>query len=213
MLSIANRQTCNYADFLRKFSVLTEDIKVNEDEFDYIFYTYGLKRYGNMPLVEPLEYQECDRVREFVIAIDTSGSCSGELVRTFVSRTYDILKESESYGSKVNVHIVQCDARVQSDTKITSLEDLDRYLGSFELRGFGGTDFRPVFDYVDRLIDEGEFSNLRGLVYFTDGLGIFPKNKPTYDTVFVFVNDEMATPKVPPWAMKAVLDEARIDEI
>ena len=213
MLSVANRQTCNYADFLRKFSVLTEDIKVNEDEFDYIFYTYGLKRYGNMPLVEPLEYQECDRVREFVIAIDTSGSCSGELVRTFVSRTYDILKESESYGSKVNVHIVQCDARVQSDTKITSLEDLDRYPGSFELRGFGGTDFRPVFEYVDRLVDEGEFSNLRGLVYFTDGLGTFPKRKPAYDTAFVFVNDQMATPKVPPWAMKAVLDEAGVNEI
>lgn len=213
LLSVTNRQTCDYADFLRKFSVLAEDIKVNEDEFDYIFYTYGLERYGNMPLVEPLEYQECNCIREFAIAIDTSGSCSGDVVRTFVSRTYDILKESESYGSEVNVHIIQCDARVQSDTKITSLQELDRYLGSFELRGFGGTDFRPVFDYVDRLIDEGEFSNLRGLVYFTDGLGIFPKNKPTYDTVFVFVNDEMATPKVPPWTMKAVLDEARIDEI
>ncbi len=213
MLSIANRQTCNYADFLRKFSVLTEDIKINEDEFDYLFYTYGLKRYGNMPLVEPLEYQECDRVREFVIAIDTSGSCSGELVRTFVSRTYDILKESESYGSTVNVHIVQCDARVQSDTKIASLQELDCYLGSFELRGFGGTDFRPVFEYVNKLIDEGEFSNLRGLVYFTDGLGTFPERKPAYDTAFVFVNDEMATPKVPPWAMKAVLDEAGVNEL
>ena len=34
---------------------------------------YGMELYGNMPLVEPLEYKETDRVREFVIAIDTSG--------------------------------------------------------------------------------------------------------------------------------------------
>ena len=49
-------------------------MKLNPDEFDYNFYTYGFALYENMPLIEPLEYREVKRIREFVIAIDTSGS-------------------------------------------------------------------------------------------------------------------------------------------
>ena len=85
-LRAVNREQYDYAAFLRKFAVLGETMQVNDDEFDYIFYTYGLKLYGNMPLIEPLEYKEVKRIREFVIAIDTSGSVSGELVQKFVQK-------------------------------------------------------------------------------------------------------------------------------
>ena len=67
-------------------------MRINDDEYDYIFYTYGLRQYKNMPLIEPLEYKEVKRIREFVIAIDTSGSTSGELVQRFMQKTYNILK-------------------------------------------------------------------------------------------------------------------------
>ena len=73
-LRSVNREKYDYSAFLKKFSVLGETMKVNEDEFDYIYYTYGLQHYDNMPLIEPLEYKEVKRIREFVIAIDTSGS-------------------------------------------------------------------------------------------------------------------------------------------
>lgn len=212
-LALANRQTIDYASFLRQFATPTEEIKVNDDEFDYVFYTYGLKIYGDMPLVEPLEYQETNRVREFVIAIDTSGSTQGELVRTFVTRTCEILKETEEFGSEVNLHIVQCDARIQDDTKIETMRDLERYLSDFRIRGGGNTDFRPVFEYVQRLIDRGEFENLRGLIYFTDGLGTYPETMPPYDTAFVFVDDDPRERRVPPWAMKVVVDSESIWEI
>ena len=52
-LAIANRKTYDYSDFLRRFATVSEDMRINDDEFDYIFYTYGLELYGNMPLVEP----------------------------------------------------------------------------------------------------------------------------------------------------------------
>ena len=42
-------------------------------------------------------------------------------------------------------------------------------MNHFELRGGGGTDFRPAFEYVNQLCAEKKFSNLRGLLYFTDG--------------------------------------------
>lgn len=96
-LKAVNRERYDYAEFLRKFAVMGEVMQIDSDAFDYNFYTYGLSLYGNMPLIEPLEYKEVKRIREFVIAIDTSGSVSGELVQTFVTKTYNILKQQESF--------------------------------------------------------------------------------------------------------------------
>lgn len=209
-LRAVNREKYDYSEFLRKFAAINETVKVSDDEFDYIYYNYGLQHYHKMPLIEPLEYREDSRIRDFVIAIDTSGSVAGEEVQTFLQKTYNILKSRESFHNKINVHIIQCDAQIQSDEVITSPEDFDRYLESMEIRGLGGTDFRPVFDYVDRLVREGEFSDLKGLIYFTDGLGIYPPSKPAYKTAFVFVESGYNVPEVPVWAMKVVL---RPDEL
>ncbi|MBQ2898765.1 MAG: metallopeptidase [Oscillospiraceae bacterium] len=209
-LLAVNREKYDYTAFLKKFAVMGEQMRINDDEFDYIFYTYGLDLYENMPLIEPLEYKEVKAIKEFVIAIDTSGSTSGELVQKFVQKTYNILKSTESFFSKVNIHIIQCDADIQEDKKITSQEDFDEYLKTMQIRGLGGTDFRPVFEYVETLRKNKEFTNLKGLIYFTDGYGDFPARKPDYDTAFVFVDDEYNNPDVPPWAIKLVLQKDEI---
>ena len=187
-----------------------EAMKINDDEFDYIFYTYGLKLYEKMPLIEPLEYKEIKAIKEFVIAIDTSGSTSGELVQKFVQKTYNILKSTESFFTKINLHIIQCDAIIQEDKKITCQDDFDEYLKTMKIRGLGGTDFRPVFEYVEQLRQNKEFVNLKGLIYFTDGYGEFPAKKPDYDTAFVFIDDEYNNPDVPSWAIKLILQKDEI---
>ena len=168
-LAAVNREKYDYTAFLKKFAVMGESMRNNDDEFDYIFYTYGLKLYEKMPLVEPLEYKEVKAIREFVIAIDTSGSTSGELVQKFVQKTYNILKSTESFFTKINLHIIQCDADIQEDAKITCQEEFDEYLKTMQIRGLGGTDFHPVFQYVEQLRKQKEFTNLKGLIYFTDG--------------------------------------------
>lgn len=206
-----NREKYDYTQFLKKFAAMGEVMKVNDDEFDYIFYTYGLQLYKKMPLIEPLECKEVKRIKEFVIAIDTSGSTSGELVQKFVQKTYNILKSSESFFSKINLHIIQCDAELQEDAKITCQDEFDEYLKTMQIHGLGGTDFRPVFEYVDQLIKNHEFTNLKGLIYFTDGLGKFPACKPDYDTAFVYVDDDYNNPEVPPWAIKLVLQKEEFD--
>ena len=76
-----------------------------------------------------------------------------------------------------------------------------------ELSGFGGTDFRPVFEYVDDMIQRHEFQNLRGLIYFTDGKGTFPEKAPDYETAFVFIEEGFSIPEVPSWAIRLVLRE------
>lgn len=209
-LNAVNREKYDYTSFLKKFAVLGETMKINDDEFDYIFYTYGLKMYEKMPLIEPLEYKEVKRIKEFVIAIDTSGSVSGKLVQTFVQKTYNILKSTESFFSKINLHIIQCDADIQEHVKITTQEEFDKYLKTMKIHGLGGTDFRPVFEFTQKLIDEKEFTNLKGLIYFTDGYGTFPAKKPDFDAAFVFIDDEYNNPDVPPWAIKLVLQKDEI---
>lgn len=209
-LQAVNREKYDYTAFLKKFAVMGEAMKINDDEFDYIFYTYGLQLYKNVPLIEPLEYKDVKRIREFVIAIDTSGSTSGDLVQKFVQKTYNILKNEESFFTKINLHIIQCDTAIQEDIKITSQEEFDEYLKSMKLRGLGGTDFRPVFSYVDELVKNKEFRNLKGLIYFTDGYGTFPKKKPDYDTAFVFVDDGYNNLEVPNWAIKLVLQKDEV---
>ena len=209
-LTAVNREKYDYTAFLKKFAVMGEAMKINDDEFDYIFYTYGLQLYENMPLIEPLEYKEVKAIKEFVVAIDTSGSTSGELVQRFVQKTYNILKSTESFFTKINLHIIQCDANIQEDRRITSQEEFDEYLQTMKIHGLGGTDFRPVFEYVDRLRCQKEFNNLKGLIYFTDGYGTYPAQKPDYETAFVFLDDDYGTPCVPSWAIKLVLQKNEI---
>lgn len=207
-----NREKYDYTAFLKKFAVMGEAMKINDDEFDYIFYTYGMKLFPEkrLPLIEPLEYKEVKRIKEFVIAIDTSGSVAGDEVQTFLQKTYNILKNTESFFSRIDLHIIQCDAEIQEDVKITNQEEFDRYLAHMTIKGLGGTDFQPVFDHVDALIRNREFTNLKGLIYFTDGYGTFPEKMPAYKTAFVFVQDGYDIPEVPVWAVKLVLQKEEL---
>lgn len=70
----------------------------------------------------------------------------------------------------------------------------------------GVTDFRPAFSYINKLLENGEFQNLKGVLYFTDGKGIYPAKRPPYETAFLFLGEE-EHPDVPAWAMKLILHE------
>lgn len=206
-MKVENRERFDYKAFLRKFSVLREEMAVDPDSFDYVFYSYGLQMYGNMPLIEPQEWMEVQKVEEFAIVIDTSMSCSGELVKKFLEQTYAVLSENDSFFRKVNIHIIQCDDQVQTDQKITCEEELIEYMEHLELRGEGGTDFRPAFEYVEKLKKEHAFTQLKGLLYFTDGQGIYPAKMPSYEVAFVFLKEDYEDTDVPDWAMKLILEE------
>ena len=206
-LAVENRERYDYRTFLKKFAVLKEEMQIDPDSFDYVFYSYGLRMYGNMPLIEPQEWKETHKIEEFVIVIDTSMSCSGDLVKKFLEETYHILAETESFFRKVHIRILQCDDAVRADQLITTGEELKQYMDHLQLYGDGGTDFRPAFTYVQQLIDQGEFKNLKGLLYFTDGKGTFPRKRPPYDAAFILFREDYKEVSVPPWAIRLMLDE------
>lgn len=205
-----NRAKHDYTAFLRRFGVRGEVVRLSDEEFDNNYYTYGLSLYGNVPLIEPLEYREQKRIRDFVIAIDTSGSVKGDVVQSFIQHTHDILSRQENFFTKVNMHIIQCDDQIREDVHITGREEFQAYIKTMQIKGLGQTDFRPVFARVEELIRRRELTDLRGLLYFTDGLGTFPEKKPPYDTAFIIHTDDYHEVQVPPWAMHMVLTEDEI---
>ena len=211
-VKVAVRDDVDYRAFLRRFAAPREVLEVDGDAFDYIFYTYGLQLYGNMPLVEPPETKEEKRIEDFAIAVDTSMSTSGELVRQFLACTYAILRSTETFTRKVNIRILLCDDQVRSDTAIHDLEELKDYMDHFQLVGGSATDFRPVFEHVANLQKEGAFTSLRGLVYFTDGMGIYPKKRPPYDTAFVLLEEPPLSVKMPPWVIRLVLTVPELEK-
>lgn len=204
-LKVLSRRGTDYREFLKKFSVPKEIMSVDGDSFDYIFYTYGLSLYGNLPLIEPQETREAKRIEDFVIAIDTSMSTSGDTVREFLSVTYSVLLSTETFLNRMNIHIIQCDDRIRSDVLIRNTDELKTYMEDFELIGQSSTDFRPVFEHIGKLLESGQMSKLRGLLYFTDGLGRYPEKRPPYETAFIIPDEGALDIKVPPWALKVSL--------
>lgn len=209
-LKAVTRTRYDYRRFLKLFFSWKENMQLNQEEFDYIFYTYGLKLYKNIPLIEPLEYKEDKRIKEFAIVIDTSASVKGEVVQKFLQHTYNILMQRENFFSRINLHLIQCDSKIQEDIKITSPEQIQEYIDHLEIKGLGRTDFRPAFEYVQQLVKSGELKNLSGLLYFTDGEGIYPKKKPEFETAFVFLENYHKEPQVPVWAMRIILSEEEL---
>lgn len=195
-----------YSEFLKQFAVLEEKMLVDLDSFDYIYYTYGMHLYEDTPLIEPLEYKEAQTIHEFVVAIDTSGSCDRNLVRKFLMKTYDILSDVTIFDGELCVYILQCDAQIQQEKVIHNIEEMKEYAEHMEIYGRGGTDFRPVFSRVEELREEGRLTNVRGLLYFTDGYGTYPKLPTDYKTAFVFVEMDERT-EVPSWAMKVYIED------
>lgn len=54
--------------------------------------------------------------------------------------------------------MLQCDETVQKEDVICSKEELDRLFTDFEIYGGGGTDFRPAFERVQELIEQGRLN-------------------------------------------------------
>ncbi len=205
ILAVQAGKKISYRDYLRRFAVVREEARVDLDSFDYGFYNYGMELYGNMPLIEENEYREARKIEELVIVVDTSASCQADLVERFLTETAAVLAEQETFFHRINLHIIECDDKVQKVLVIHDPDEMRKYLDSFEVLGGYGTDFRPAFAYVDDLQARGELKYLRGLIYFTDGYGIYPETARSYETAFVFPREDMSERPVPPWAVRLYL--------
>lgn len=114
-------------------------------------------------------------VGEVVIGVDTSRSINGPVLDAFWSVVGDVIEQA----SPERVHIVWCDSKVQHVQTFEQGEQLTP-----EARGGGGTDFRPVFRWIEEQGIEPQ-----ALIYITDMYGYFPDQAPDYPTIWVKTTD------------------------
>jgi len=105
------------------------------------------------------------------IAIDSSGSVDERLLSLFMSEVEAILIHFPNYI----IDLIVCDAKIQDYKQIISGEVLE-----IEIKGGGGTDFRPVFELI-----ETTFSPPSLLLYFSDTRGNFPSTEPLYPVIWI----------------------------
>lgn len=125
----------------------------------------------------------CDTV---VVAVDTSGSIAADpqIIDRFFAELSGILSDVNPR----RVLAIWCDATVHRIDELTDANDLNDVRAK-KVPGWGGTDFNPVFDYVDQ-----HNLNPDALVYLTDGYGDFPKHAPSYPVLWGSISTEVRYP-------------------
>lgn len=115
-----------------------------------------------------------------IVAIDTSGSIQEDILGAFIEEFKSIMQNFPS----VNIELLIADAKVHAHYSFKGADEIN-----FALKGGGGTDYRPVFDYID-----ANFPMASMLLYFTDGDGIFPRIPPSYEVLWALSNKKDRIP-------------------
>ncbi len=125
-----------------------------------------------------------------VVAVDTSGSISDRQIGEFLAEV-----EGLKGQLRARVTLIPCDAAIAPGYPKV-VEPWEELTLDSEVGGGGGTDFRPVFDWVER---QGMQPDL--LVYFTDLEGALPELEPPYPVIWLVKGREK-----PPWGTRIQLN-------
>lgn len=109
-----------------------------------------------------------------VVALDTSGSISATEIEEFMGEI-DAIKGQV----KARISLLACDQALDKDAP-WEYETWDSFEVPKKFHGGGGTNFNPVFDWMD--------ADLRGvdcLIYFTDAEGTFPVSEPNFPVIWL----------------------------
>ena len=125
-------------------------------------------------------------VGKLVVGIDSSGSIYVDPVMT-----QQFLSEVEAICNEVKpeaIYVVFCDSKVKS-AETFEHNDMTDMFGRLKsmVRGGGGTDFRPVFNWV-----EEQGITPAALIYLTDMEGTFPSVPPNYPVLWAKTTDHKA---------------------
>lgn len=121
------------------------------------FLSGGEAQYGYKTYKEDFE--------SVVVAIDTSGSITPDMIKTFISEVIGIIS---IYNPQKTV-ILYCDTQVYAPDILEPGDKPDFN----KIRGGGGTNFWPPFKWVEKnMLENGEKPSV--FIYFTDGEADFP---------------------------------------
>ena len=199
----------SYKEFLRRFCSRQERQEVDPDSINAVWYRVGMDLTGDAPFIEPEELREDAPALDLAVALDTSGSCCGETMKGFLEELLAILRDAG--GPRVELTLIQCDAEIQKVQTLSREDTADGVLEDFTILGCGGTDFRPVFDYINAQREDPDGKRFRGLLYLSDGFGDFPEQAPDYPVAFLFPKEEeewgMGWYEIPAWVTQVRITE------
>ena len=140
------------------------------------------RRYIGMGLY--LQSRRSERL-EAVLAIDTSGSTTGDQPQ-FFTELANLLNTFGFY----QLTVIQCDCTIQKVETFSDAKPLPRNY-QWESLGLGGTSFIPPFDYIRE-------KKLRPqiMIYLTDGYGPAPDKSSEFPVLWVLTHDGK---KPAPW--------------
>ncbi|MGB5198961.1 MAG: VWA-like domain-containing protein [Sedimenticolaceae bacterium] len=127
---------------------------------------------------------------EIVVAIDTSGSIRENEMDEFLSEVSALKGQM-----RARVTLLACDSSLSADAPWV-FEPWDEFRCPTRIHGGGGTDFRPVFEWLDQ---HGQRPEL--VVYFTDAQGRFPQYEPNYPVIWLVKGKENV-----PWGQRIQLN-------
>jgi len=124
------------------------------------------------------------------VGIDISGSVDDKEMSEFMSEVNAIKS-----NMRARITLLPCDAELAEGAPWV-FEPWDEIKLPDELKGGGGTDFSPVFDWIDL---QDQLPDL--LVYFTDCQGDFPDIEPNYPVIWLVKGKDSA-----PWGQRVQLN-------
>ena len=127
---------------------------------------------------------------EIVVVIDTSGSIRANEMDEFLSEISALKGQM-----RARVTLLACDSELAEDAPWV-FEPWEEFRCPAEIQGGGGTDFRPVFEW---LAQQGQQPEL--LVYFTDARGQFPQNEPNFPVIWLVKGKDPV-----PWGQRVQLN-------
>ena len=111
---------------------------------------------------------------ELTVTLDTSGSISDKEMQEFISEINAIKGQV-----RARLSVLACDAEVNQQCP-WQFEPWEEVKLPEHMKGGGGTDFRPPFEFVDKQDHQPDL-----MVYFTDAEGEFPQNPPPYPVIWL----------------------------
>lgn len=122
-----------------------------------------------------------------VVVVDSSASTS-TVLPTFKAELQSIVEECQPESTIV----IMADAKIQRVDRFERGEAI-----AFKVEGFGGTDFRPAFEHVDR-----EELCPACLIYLTDADGVYPDEPSPYPTLWAITTPDRHAP----WGETVTID-------
>jgi predicted metal-dependent peptidase len=172
------------------FERFTKKIKTNDIDWKFELYNainrHMRNNYAFMPPNKKHIYRGIalpsltSDTLSLVVAIDTSGSIKEDILGAFIGEFKSIMQNFPT----VSIELLIADAKVHDHYSYIGNDELD-----FKLKGGGGTDYRPTFEYIDANIPHSSM-----ILYFTDGEGIFPKIPPSYEVLWALSQNRAKIP-------------------